>query len=446
MNSDKKSITNYDISENLVLHLIKGQDDKLYLSCDIYDNGIFNRVDFEIDCEKLKVVYVDTEMENVSKISYHLTADHVTIHNDEITILLDATFKCNEEYSFDIKFNQTFDLRNLSKTRYDIFEQLDHKFSLYYIKAALKSKQLYANYSFIYDNVDEILEFVHMMEKPRINFFCNNQHIRYDLSEGIKNAQDFLDEMNIQININDLISDGTITFKDGLEPEMEHGRSTFDQERNKKVIYVYQTNDLAMVAVLIHELIHYYNQPIDNNRTMASDFLTEVTSYGYELIFVDRYLSGKYQSDAEDMFRWVIHSLRWNSFCTYAPIFSLKLYKENKLTMEEIEKKMPVEKYVQEMKHFMKKGQLISSNLWNIIGYYLAIYSYMEYKKNPCFSENLLELNDSMNHKSFMECLKTIHLNSMDDVFTKGIIHLEEYADFVNKFEKNDSKKKHQNF
>ena len=441
MSSGKKTINNYDISENLVLNIVKGQDDKLFLSCDVYYNGIFNRVDFEIADKKLKVVYIDTNMENIEEVFYNLTANNVNVNNNELIITLDSIFKCNEDYSFYVKFNKTFNLDNISKTRYDIFDKLDNKFGLYYIKALLKSKQLYSNYDFIYENIDKILEFINITEKPRIEFFNNNQNIRYDLEEGIKVAQDFLDEMNIRININDLINDGSIIFSNGFETKFLNGQSTFDKEKNKKVIYIHQTNDLTMITVLIHELIHYYNQPTDNNRTMASEFLTEVTSYGYELIFLDRYLSGEYQSDAEDMFRWVINSLRWASFFTYAPIFSLKLYKDNKLTMEEIEKKMSLENYFNEMKDFIKSGKRISNNFWNIIGYYLAIYSYIEYKKDPFFSNKLLELNDSMNSKSFMECLKIIDLNSIDDVFTKGIINLEEYANFVNSFEKNDKVK-----
>ena len=441
MNSSKKNVNNYYISENLVLNIIKGENNKLFLSCDVCYNGVFNRVDFEIDDKKLKVIYIDTDMENVEQISYVFTDNNVNINDGEIIITLDSIFKCNENYTFNIKFNKTFNIENISKTRFNIFDKLDNKFGLYYIKSLLKSKGLYSNYDFIYENIDKILEFINITEKQRIEFFDNNLNVRYDLEEGIKVAQDFLDEMNIRININDLINNGSIIFNNGFETEFSHGESSFDKEKNKKVIYIHKTNDLRMIAVLIHELIHYYNQPTDNNRSIASEFLTEATSYGYELIFLDRYLSGEYQSDAEDIFRRVINSLRWASFFTYAPVFSLKLYKNNNLTMEEIEKKMSLENYFNEMKDFIKNGRMISNNLWNIIGYYLGIYSYIEYKKDPLFKNKLLRLTESMNNESFMECLKIIDLNNIDDAFTKGVINLDEYADFVNSFENNEKVK-----
>lgn len=438
---EDKDNKNYDISENLVLNIITGENNKLFLSCDIYDNGIFNRVDFEINDNNLKVIYINTEVENAKNIIYNLIDNTVSINANKITINLDSNFKCNKDYSFNIKFNKTLNLEHASKFRCDIFDKLDKKFCLYYIKELLKSKKLYGNYDFISDNANKILEFVHITEKPRIDFFINNQNIRYDLEKAINVAQDFLDEMNIKINIYDLINDGTIIFNNGFKNKNLKGESTFDKERNKKIIYIHKTNDLIMTAVLIHELIHYYNQPLDDNRTLASEFLTEVTSYGYELIFLDRYLSGKYKNDAEDIFRCIINSLRWASFSIYAPVLSLKLYKNNILTFEEIEKNMKLENYFNEMKDFIKSGNKISGSLWNIIGYYLAIYIYIEYKKDNSFSNKLLELNNSMNNKSFMDCLKIINLNSIDEVFKKGTTNLEEYSNFVNSFENNVNKK-----
>lgn len=427
--------TNYDISENLILHIISGQDDKLFLVCDIYDNGIFNRVDFEIDDEKLKVVFISTESKRDKRIFYKLTINNVVINNKDVIITLDSTFKCSKEYSFNIKCNMIFNLDTISKSRYDIFDKLDNKFGLYYIKVLLQSKQLYAPYCFIYENVDKILEFVQLTEKPRIDFFPNNQRIGYDLEKCIKDAQAFLDEMNIKIDINNLVNDNLLLFKEDLGNNYLSGQSTFDKEENRRVIFIQQTNDLAMVAVLIHELIHYYNQPPDGNRTMASEFLTEVTSYGFELLFLDRYLQGKYQSDAKDMFRWMLNSLSETAYSTYAVVFSLKLYKENKLTIAEIEKNMNLDNYFREIKDFIKEGSTISYNLWNIIGYYLAIYSYIEYKKNPAFANKLLKLSHFMNDKSFLECLKIINLNTVDEALKKGAINLEKYADFVRCFE-----------
>lgn len=442
MKDNKERIKNYTVFENLVLNIVQVPNGSLFLSCDVYYHDMFNRVDFEITDKNLKIVYIDTDIKSDEQIFYKLITNQVKFHHNKITITLDSIFQCNKDYSFTIKINETFCLDTVSKSRYDIFDKLDNKFCLYYVRKLIESKQLYSNYNFIYENIDKILEFIKITETSRINFYNNSQNIRYDLKDGITAAQKFLDNMNIKINITDLLQDGILIFtKDfatnkGLSTGLLSGESVFDKEKHKRIINICQTNDLTMVAVLIHELLHYYNQPTDNNRSIPSKILTEVISYSYELIFLDSYLSGKYQKDAEDIFRKILNSLRWASFFTYAPAFSLKLYKDSNLTMEEIEKKMSLENYFSEMTMFVQNKNTIARNLWNIIGYYLAIYSYIEYKKSCSFTDKLLKLNDSMGYKSFIECLKIIDLNSIDDALEKGVVHLEECANFVNHFEK----------
>ena len=436
MNQEEK-MNNYYISENEILHIVTGDDGILYLSCDIYCDGKFNRVDFQINGDKLNLFYIDTEIEESEDIYYKLNKNNVIINGNEISIELECTFKCNDNYSFKIEFNKKFNLDNISSSRYDIFDKLDNKFCLWYIKKIIKTKQLYSEYDFIYENASGILKFIDIAVKKRIEFQLDDKNVEYTMEDCIKDSQTFLDDFNIKINIQDLFNDGSIIITDGFDRKYVNGTSGYDKENNKKLIYLHKTNNLLMTIVLVHELIHYYNQPSDNNRTIPSHFLTECISYAYELIFLDRYLSGKYESDAQDMYKQAINSLRWTAFLIYAPVVSLKLFKDNTFTIEELEKRGNIENYFTEMKNFINERRTISKELWNMMGYYLGIYCYIEYKKNHMFSDKILELNYSVNTKTFMDCLKIIDLNGIGDVFTKGRENLEEYAKFINSFEEN---------
>ena len=87
-----------------------------------------------------------------------------------------------------------------------------------------------------------------------------------------------------------------------------------------------------MPAVLVHEIIHYINQPEDDNRNYVSDYLTEAVSYSYELMFLDSFLKSDYKEDALSIMQSLAYSMKQAVFSAFSPAFSLKLYKLNNIT------------------------------------------------------------------------------------------------------------------
>ena len=144
-------------------------------------------------------------------------------------------------------------------------------------------------------------------------------------------AQEFLDEINIDINIDNMLTEHSLVFRTEFENYKSDGVSSYDKEKNRKIVAINKTDDIKMVAVIVHELLHYYNQPYDNKRTIASDFLTEVISYGYELILLDKYLESEYSKDVKQMITLVFTSLIYKAYLVYLPMCSIEFYKNDKL-------------------------------------------------------------------------------------------------------------------
>lgn len=295
----------------------------------------------------------------------------------------------------------------------------------------------------MYEYTDEIINYLVKILKKYERIDIHNENKKIDFETCIKMAQEFLDEIKIDINIEKILNEQSLVFRTEFDGYKSDGVSSYDEEKNRKIVSVNKTEDIKMVAVIVHELLHYYNQPEDNNRAMASDFLTEVISYAYELILLNKYLESEYGAEAKDMITLVFRTLMYRTNLIYTPVCSIKYYKSKKLTVEGISSDGKIEIYLRDMKEFISKNYTISEELWNTIGYHLGIYCYIEYKKDPNFIYKLSKLNDSINIKSFMECIKIIGLNDINELYEKGMTNLEKYIELIKSYqeEKNTEKK-----
>lgn len=396
-------------------------------------DDIYYSMQFKIKENKLDLIHISSSKGIVGKVKFEFNNNKVTINNSDINIDLDCIFEFEENIKIPLKLNRKFKKDELYYSKYDCFDKLDDSFIIKYIEDLIRSKQLYGKNDFIYDNAEKIFRLIQLIEKRRIEYSDYKLNIKMDFDEILENAKCFFNEYNINVNIDELIKNNTIIFIDNNEEKNCHGSSYYDKVNNKKMINLVKREDILLLAVLIHEIMHYYNQPIDNKRSFSSEYLTEVISYSFELIAMDKYIKTDYEKDAIVILKNTFYSLMHCAYFMYSAILSLCIYKNNdkKLTKEEIEKAIKFDTYKDEMTNYIKNRKALTKDLWNLIGYYLSIYCFMEYKKDNTFINNIIKLNDSINEQSLEQCLEIININSLDEIGTKAINNLDEYLNMI---------------
>ena len=419
-------------------YLFSHNNDGLILLCECLKDDNYYEIDFKVTNDKLEIVHIETNSEknNKERVEYDYDNSKVTIDGNKIQIDLNYIFTFADSSTVKFETSKIF-LRDkdIHKYRYEIFDKLDDKFKIKYIEKLITSRQLYGNSSFIYDNIDSIFELIKKIDckKVQVEKIALNQRI--DEATSIKYAQQFLDELNIDFDIEQKIRDNTIKFIDDDSGNVS-GNSFYDVKGGKRLITVNKKKDLSMSAVLVHEIIHYVNQPKDNNRNYVSDYLTEAVSYSYELIFLDRFLKSDYKDDALSIMQLIPYLVKRNAFLAFSPTLSIKLYKENnKVENKKVEKYLSFENYKNEMVDFIMRNSILPNYVWNVIGCSYAISNFINYKKDSSFADKILELNNSINDKSLSECLNIIGLEKLDD--DKPVNSIDEYTAYVKKHRSN---------
>lgn len=110
-------------------------------------------------------------------------------------------------------------------------------------------------------------------------------------------------------------------------------------------------------------------------------------------------------------------------------MLSLCVYKNNK---EKIEKKIKFINYKNEMAKYISSTRTLNEDTWDMLGLYLGIYTYIEYKKNQKYLQKILLLHESLNKKNFWECLSIIDINNYEELTAKGLKALDEFINFLN--------------
>ena len=405
----------------------------LILIMECFKNNTYYRIDFKIE-NNLKIVYFTSDRKKQDTIEYEFSKNKITDEKDILKIDSEITikFENGENIKFNIKkeFNKS---KEIYTSRYDAIDKLDDEFTIKYINDLIKTGQLFANHKFIIDNAENLFKLIKSTEKKQVE----NQNIKIEqkmkIEKIIKYASEFFKENKIDIDINELIKNKVIEFENPKENNNSHGKSYFDKETKQKLINVVNNNNLLTLAVLVHEIMHYLNQPNDDNRNETSEFLTEAISYSIELILIDKFLETEYKNDALYIMKKTLYSSLKAAYYSYSPILSICIYKNNeeKITKEKIEEFLKFEIYKKEMQEFIKNRSNLSFNIWNLIGYYLAIYNYIEYKKDSKHIEKIKELNNNINEKTFEECLKIIDIDNFQELIEKGLNNIDEY---INKF------------
>lgn len=260
--------------------------------------------------------------------------------------------------------------------------------------------------NYIYSNYLEVLKSVEF-EKNDISFVS--------LEENISMAQQFFDKYHINVSIKDMIKANILTFKKIADQNSKEtaGSSYYDGEKNKK-IEVYLDDTIIDSGVIIHEIMHYLNQP-ETERNFVSDLLTESVSYGIEFIYVEELKKSPYYNEAEKFMKVaarIIYRLMDKVYYIYKLILLYK--KEKDISLEaynKIFKDNNYEKMLECFEKYATEKKLIVRDTWNVLGFPIAIYMLETYKNDNDFIKKIIEYHEAINEKSYQECLDMIGLN-----------------------------------
>ena len=260
--------------------------------------------------------------------------------------------------------------------------------------------------NYIYDKYIDVIK--------DINFQPHNFSY-VSLEENISLAQQFLDKNNINVSIKELIANGNIIFKkiDDKTAKSKDGTSYYDKD-NKRVIEIYLNNNVIDSCILIHEIMHFLNQP-ESKRDFVSDLLTESLSYGMEFIYIEELKQIKYSNDLNIFMKFVVPTILKCMDKVYYCYKLILLYKKEKdislETYNKVFKDNNYEKTIDRFEEYVKEHNLVVRDTWNVLGFPIAIYILETYKKDNDFIKILMEYNKAINEKSYQECLDIIGLN-----------------------------------
>ena len=237
--------------------------------------------------------------------------------------------------------------------------------------------------------------------------------------EKIEILKDFFNKYGIKININELISNGTINI-DTLENSNDifNGFYVPNGVDNHREIQIFNTDSILDLPVWIHEICHYLNYSNSDNNTRY--LFTESISYAFELLFLDYLSNLDYDYDVA-----VYQGERFSYFydVLYNAYFILKAYivydKTNKLNIDNYKMVFGTDiDYDTCLKIFYETISEDFKIIFNLIQYSIAAvlgpYMYIEWEKDSKFINNILEFNNSISFKNINDSLTTINLTGLD--------------------------------
>lgn len=329
-------------------------------------------------------------------------------------------------------------------------KDINHFFIKYY-------SSYYKEDNLIYDNMKIFREIILLLYKQLGSYIINNtRQINWNKikkSTFIEYApiiDNFYKELNININLNELIENGTIdlysrAIEELIEAKGKCLNGVNEYEDDHKAIYIYNNGLITDSITLVHEISHYRNQP-DIKRNQINNLFTEALAFTEELIYLDyiselgyTYESNIFKHRIIETFYYIIVDtyplvklhLLYNEIGNiseenYEMLFKFNDYDQIINTFKEIIKDTKTninnfDKDIIEDKEIMHKlrTDFINDLLYTVAAP-LSIYMYEEYKKDNNFINNIKQLNDIImnndkNNKTVVECLNIIGLSNYND-------------------------------
>ena len=299
--------------------------------------------------------------------------------------------------------------------------------------------------SFVIDNIEFLWNYVKRVDRLFHKISRDNlkkiEYTKLETKEVIDISQKFLDNYDIKIKIKELIDEGILVIenKEKIKNEyyntIQDGIIHYDKDNNKVKIELLLDDSIFDCGVLIHELMHYLNQPKEN-RNIVSDLLTEAVSYSIEMIFYED-MKNLYPNDYIKTYYGFIRTLNTKIYYSYYIYKITYLYKIKKDINEELYKEVFDDEYYEEtidaFEKYASNRNQIFKDTWNVISLPLATYILEKYNNKEMRFDSIIEFSDSINDKSIEECIKIVGIDSKDDFFEKTIEAVEKGIEKFNK-------------
>ena len=299
--------------------------------------------------------------------------------------------------------------------------------------------------SFVIDNIEDLWNYVKRVDRLFHKISRENikkiEYTKLETKQIIDLSQKFLDNHKIKINIKNLIDKGILNLENKEKPKNEYydtiqdGIIHYDKENDKIKIELLLENSIFDCGVLIHELMHYLNQP-KKNRNIVSDLLTEAVSYSTEMIFYED-IKDSYPNDYNKTYYGFIRTLNAKIYYSYYIYKIIYLYKIKKDINEELYKEVFNDEYYEEtieaFEKYASNRNQIFKDTWNVISLPLTTYILEKYNNKEMQFDSIIEFSDSINDKSIEECIKIVGIDSRDDFCIKTIEAVEKGIEQFNK-------------
>lgn len=323
---------------------------------------------------------------------------------------------------------------------------MDEKLDLY--KTWMKNLSFFHNRSFIIENIENLWNLTNYIGSSFSKYIGDKYNIELNysknsLNETISLVQAFFEKYDINININQMIENKTLKLIQNSEKLTDKfygnkldGMSYYD-ENGARVVEVILDGTIYDAIIIIHELMHYFNQPNDQ-RNEVSDLLTESISYGMELIFCEELKNTEYEKDSQLHFKClekVLYNFAYNSYYIYKIVYLYKI--KGDITEEKYNELFDDGSYLSTMDKFDEyideKGSIFYDT-WYILGLPLAIYFFEQYKKDHSTIQYIKDLNDNINDKNLEQCFSLININSVSEFKEKikeSVESFKQYLDHI---------------
>ena len=313
------------------------------------------------------------------------------------------------------------------------------------------------NYSsFILDSIEDLWSLINLLGK-KYSLFCKyrlDKDISYSkvsLDEIITIVSEFFNVHRINIDIRDLINKEILFFEDSGKVKGDEflltksdGVSYYDKNGFKKVKVVLNGTILDAFT-LVHELMHYYNQP-DRKRSFVNSMLTESISYGAELIFCESLKETVYENDRRLHFM-LMERMLYNYYYKIYYIYKiLYLFKKTgdigEKVYNELFQDREYEETIKAFREFVCLKKSIMRDTRLIINLPLSIYFLEEFKKDDKFFDVILRFNDNINCESLSEAFSVLGFNYKSDLVNAIIKSSDSFISFLLSLYDNEREKK----
>lgn len=300
-------------------------------------------------------------------------------------------------------------------------------------KTWFRNLSFFGNNSFVLDEIESLWKLVNYIGEKfaPINKYKISEDLGYtkkSVEECVLLVQNFFDRHDISFDVKKLIEDDVLVFLDKTKSigdkffsSKADGHSFYDENRKRKISVVLNESSFDAM-VMIHELMHYRNQP-DGKRNFVSDLLTEIVSYSAEMIFCYDLDEDIYKSDIKLhflLFQRLMYEYAYQMYYIYKIIL---LYKEKHDISESLYNEMfatnDYEEVISKFEEYVLSKKSVWKDTWIVIALPMSIYIFEEYRKNRDFFQNLEEFSSSINSKSISACLSILGINSEEELISK---------------------------